>query len=35
MVVHQCEGRHADMLGAKYVNGLQLVLRRVMEERGV
>ncbi|RAH87434.1 acyl-CoA synthetases /AMP-acid ligases II [Aspergillus japonicus CBS 114.51] len=35
MAVHQCEGRHADMLGARYVNGLQLVLRRVLEERGV
>ncbi|UDD63749.1 putative NRPS-like protein biosynthetic cluster [Aspergillus flavus] len=34
MVVHQCAGRHADMLGAKYVNELQLVLRRVLEERG-
>ncbi|RAL13189.1 nonribosomal peptide synthetase TdiA [Aspergillus homomorphus CBS 101889] len=35
MVVHQCQGRHADMLGSRYVNGLQLVLRRVLEERGV
>lgn len=34
MVVHQCVGRHADMLGAKYVNELQLVLRSVLEERG-
>lgn len=35
MAVHQCEGRHADMLGRKYVNSLALILRRVLSERGV
>ncbi|KAJ5280910.1 hypothetical protein N7478_006282 [Penicillium angulare] len=35
MDVHLCEGRHADMLGPKFVNSLALILRRVLSERGV
>lgn len=35
MVVHQCEGKHATILGARYVNGLQLVWRRVLGEGGL
>ncbi|KAJ5454788.1 uncharacterized protein N7458_005744 [Penicillium daleae] len=35
MAVHQCEGRHADMLGREFVNSLALILRRVMSARGV
>ncbi|KAJ5377127.1 uncharacterized protein N7496_004536 [Penicillium cataractarum] len=35
MLLHQCEGRHADMLGREFVNSLALILRRVLSERGV
>ncbi|THC92147.1 hypothetical protein EYZ11_008392 [Aspergillus tanneri] len=35
VVFHYCEGKHAEMLGEKYVNGVQRMLRRVLEERGL
>jgi acyl-CoA synthetase (AMP-forming)/AMP-acid ligase II/thioesterase domain-containing protein/acyl carrier protein len=35
MALHQCEGRHADMLGQEFVSSLGLILRRVLSERGV